>query len=185
MSAPKTAEEFRKVGRNRIPKDPNIRTGYSKDICNHLRASKEFEKAKRVALFYPREWEVNLLSLFDEDPSRFAFPKVDAEKKSMTFFTVTSLSEMKPGYGKIPEPKGDTPVRFQKGDLILVPGFAFDAWGGRIGSGSGFYDRFLAQCPATAMGIAYKSQVFKEALAQTKTDVRMGAIVTELGIKRL
>ena len=60
-----------------------------------------------------------------------------------------SLSELKNGYKKIPEPAGDTdrylfePEHADK-TLLLMPGSAFDPLGNRMGYGGGFYDRYLA-----------------------------------------
>ncbi len=63
--------------------------------------------------------------------------------------------------------------------LFLVPGLAFEARGGRLGRGSGWYDRALAQHPgAFLVGLAYEFQLVPH-LPQAPWDVRMHAIATE------
>ena len=67
-----------------------------------------------------------------EDP----VPKVEDGK--MEFYRMFSLSELKNGYKKIPEPAGDTdrylfePEHADK-TLLLMPGSAFDPLGNRMG----------------------------------------------------
>ena len=80
------------------------------------------------------------------------------------------------------EPKGTRSVPFEAEDLILVPGLAFDRFGGRLGSGKGFYDRFLASLYPRKWGVCFECQVVKEALAQSSNDVRMDGLVTEKGL---
>ena len=65
---------------------------------------------------------------------------------------------------------------------IAVPGIAFDARGGRLGFGKGYYDRFLRQLPATTYrcGLAFGLQVVP-CVPQAPHDVCMHGIVTEQG----
>lgn len=65
-------------------------------------------------------------------------------------------------------------------DLFVVPGLAFDAQGGRLGYGGGYYDRLLAQARlgACIMGLAFDGQLVAQ-LPQEPFDVRMNIIVTE------
>ena len=57
----------------------------------------------------------------------------------------TPLIENKWG---IPEPAntGQTPIRSDQIDLVLIPLLTFDRTGHRVGYGGGYYDRFLAGC---------------------------------------
>ena len=103
----------------------------------------------------------------------------------MAFYTLESLERLAPGYAGIlePPPQGERQVGdWGKEDLILVPGFAFDMGGGRIGSGHGYYDRFLSRVETLKWGVCFSAQVLKEPLAQDPTDVRMDAVVTENGL---
>jgi 5-formyltetrahydrofolate cyclo-ligase len=46
-------------------------------------------------------------------------------------------------------------------DIALIPGLAFDEKGGRIGSGKGFYDRFIPELAVTTrkVSIAFEDQI--------------------------
>ncbi len=65
-------------------------------------------------------------------------------------------------------------------DCIVIPGLAFDAQGGRIGFGAGYFDRFLAGVPKTAqrVALAFDFQIL-ESLPQTPQDVPVHCILTE------
>lgn len=71
----------------------------------------------------------------------------------------------------------------QEVDLVLVLGLGFDRQGYRLGYGSGYFDRFLARFPLTAVGLAYDMQV-ADALPHEPHDVPMTAVVTEMGVWR-
>ena len=67
-------------------------------------------------------------------------------------------------------------------DFVLGPGLAFDATGGRLGWGAGYYDRFLKGCAgAFLLGFCYDGQI-AEAVPMGGHDVRMDGIVTENGV---
>lgn len=70
-------------------------------------------------------------------------------------------------------------------DIVIVPLVAFDAQGGRLGYGGGFYDRTLerlrAQKPIRAYGFAYAAQQ-AEALPLEPTDQPLDGMITEAGV---
>ena len=69
-------------------------------------------------------------------------------------------------------------------EVMIVPLLAFDADGGRLGYGGGFYDRTLEQLrrtgPVTAIGYAYAAQQFDHVPLEP-TDQPLDLIVTEAG----
>ena len=81
---------------------------------------------------------------------RAFLPKVTnlLEKSEMSFYRLTTLSELSAGYKGIPEPP-EIAEKFvfdpdeTEHTLMLMPGVAFDAFRNRLGYGKGFYDRFL------------------------------------------
>ncbi len=67
-------------------------------------------------------------------------------------------------------------------DLVLVPGVAFDASGGRLGHGAGYYDRFFARLEKSGArprrwGLAHDIQVVDEVPVEP-WDVPMDVVVT-------
>lgn len=65
-------------------------------------------------------------------------------------------------------------------DIVMVPGVGFDAKGGRMGNGQGYYDRMLEKVRADAplIAICYDSQIFDEILVAPH-DVFMDKVLTE------
>lgn len=61
-------------------------------------------------------------------------------------------------------------------DLVLVPGVAFDAGGYRLGRGKGFYDRFLPKVKAPKIGICFPFQ-FVENVPFDEGDVPVDAVL--------
>jgi len=92
-------------------------------------------------------------------------------------------TQLRRGRFGILEPCG-TPcvIHPQEIGCIVVPGIAFDARGGRLGFGKGYYDRFLGQLPATTYryGLAFGIQMVS-CVPQAPHDVCMHGIVTEQG----
>lgn len=73
-------------------------------------------------------------------------------------------------------------------DLLLVPLVAVDAQGTRLGMGGGYYDRTLKSLPPQLrprlMGVAHACQISDALLPHDDWDIRLDALVTELGITR-
>ena len=66
-------------------------------------------------------------------------------------------------------------------DLILTPLLAFDAAGGRLGQGGGYYDRTFAALPdALRIGLAYAGQQV-DRLPMEGHDIRLHGVLTETG----
>ena len=85
------------------------------------------------------------------------------------------------GPARVAEPVRKEWIPLTGVDVMLVPGLAFDAAGGRVGHGGGHYDRTLAGAAAARplkVGLAFEFQVFDRVPVE-ETDVRMDVIVTE------
>jgi len=76
-----------------------------------------------------------------------------------------------------PSPLGETITP----ELILTPLLAFDARGGRLGQGGGYYDRTFAALPKVhRIGFAYAGQGVQR-LPLEEHDIRLDSILTEQG----
>ena len=68
-------------------------------------------------------------------------------------------------------------------DLIMVPLLAFDASGGRLGQGGGYYDRTFAALPdIVRIGVAYTGQEVGH-LEIEAHDIRLHGVLTETGYR--
>ena len=70
--------------------------------------------------------------------------------------------------------------------MIIIPGLAFDRFGGRVGYGGGFYDKYLTQNKnLIKIAVAYDFQVIEDVLEISKFDVKPDYIVTEKRILKI
>lgn len=74
------------------------------------------------------------------------------------------------------------PLELSEAQLLFVPGVAFDRFGGRLGRGGGFYDRFLARVPAgvPVIGACFAAQVV-ERVPAGEHDRPVSVLATEDG----
>jgi 5-formyltetrahydrofolate cyclo-ligase len=136
-----------------------------------------------VSGFWPLDEEIDirplLQALYDRG-NTIALPVTPKRGQALTF------RGWRPGDVMVPErfgtlrPIGDVLVP----DMLLIPLLAFDATGGRLGYGGGFYDRTLAQLPGRfRLGCAFAAQQV-DAVPNGPYDVRLDAVATENGIIR-
>lgn len=130
-----------------------------------------------VGLYRAYGSEVSL-SYLDTKNLRIALPKCDG--KDMDFYAVDAKTQYQAGAFGILEPIHVPRIAPQELDVIVIPMVAYDEQGGRMGHGKGYYDRYLANCSALRIGVAFTCQ--KETLVLQEHDVRMDIIVTEEGI---
>lgn len=110
-------------------------------------------------------------------------PRVDQTRRVLRLYRVRDPGvDLLPGLWGIREPD---PARCRESsaeaaELILVPGVAFDASGGRLGYGGGFYDRLLpgAALTASLAAAAFEAQVV-DAVPMGPLDRRVDLLLTE------
>ncbi|MEM6258871.1 MAG: 5-formyltetrahydrofolate cyclo-ligase [Planctomycetota bacterium] len=104
-------------------------------------------------------------------------PLVTDEPGMMRTVAIDSLKPCIPNRFGIPEPAHHRPFR-ETPDVTLVPGLAFTRAGARLGQGGGYYDRYLAQHPATyKIGICFNEQL-GDVLPTSEHDICMDEVVT-------
>jgi 5-formyltetrahydrofolate cyclo-ligase len=90
------------------------------------------------------------------------------------------------GHHGIHEPAVHVPVMPWDTDAFILPGLAFDIYGGRLGYGAGHYDGILSKASKKVPKIAlcYDWQIVDERLPQEKHDIPMDWIVTDQRVIR-
>ncbi len=162
----------------------------STKIVERFMALPEYEAAKTVMFYVDVRDEVRTRQAFPEalkSGKRIVIPYcVDGE---LELFHLESMEELDVGMYKILEPKAELRdvaakrLKPEDLDLIMVPGVAFDATGGRTGHGKGYYDKLLehARADAPLVAIAFECQMFAEIPCESH-DIYMDKVVTESAV---
>ena len=109
-------------------------------------------------------------------------PKTDPQDRKLFFYQVTPQTVLMKGAYGILEPTGkEQPLKLEELECILIPGLMFDLWGYRLGSGGGYYDRFLPQLSkhTVKIGLAYHCQLFPSPMPRDRFDQPVDLVITE------
>lgn len=156
--------------------------------------------ADRVAELPVTAWagrtvSVYLADAFEIDPAplaallagrgaRIVLPVVIARDRPLVFRPLVPAEALILDAAGIPAPPPTEPALVP--DLVLAPLLGFDASGGRMGQGGGYYDRTLAVLraagPVTVIGLAYAGQVCAT-LPMGPHDQRLDGVLTEDGYR--
>ena len=147
--------------------------------------SKIKKKKIKIAIYYPSNFELNVLKLLEFNNilvNEILLP-VTNKNNTMNFFSwkkkdVLFINE----FGML-EP---TKTKIKVPDVMLVPILAFDKKKYRLGYGKGFYDRYLNKYLSQfknilTVGVAFSFQRHHK-LPINLNDVKLDLILTEKGI---
>lgn len=162
---------------------PEWREAASHRIIERLWSLDKLKTAGEVHCYVAWRSEVATAELIERllrNGKKVAIPKVDLCNHVLNHFYIQTLESLVIGAFGIPEPNPTVcePASIADFSVIVVPGVAFDCSGNRLGSGHGYYDRFLAQSAALRIGLAFGKQII-DAVPVGSHDQRMNLVVTE------
>jgi 5-formyltetrahydrofolate cyclo-ligase len=163
----------------------------ARGLYHQLAQHPRFRRARHIALYLPSDGEIDprpLLAAAQKRGKRTYLPVLSAwPRTKMVFQRIDRHEKLAGNRFRILEPRPQ-PARQRKVwalDLVLLPLVGFDARGGRLGMGGGFYDRSLAYLhrrknwhKPTLLGLAHECQRVDE-LALASWDVPLQATVTD------
>lgn len=150
-----------------------------------LRALPEIQSARTGHCYWPQDGEIDtrpFVKDFHADGGVVALPVVTSFEPgapAMTARRYTGDASLRENRWGLAEPAGDAPVVPPEAlDAVVVPAFGAGKNGHRVGHGRGFYDAFLADVDAPAVGLVYDACLVEHVPAAPH-DVPMDALVTE------
>ena len=167
--------------------DAASRARLSRAALERIAALDVFRRARVILGFASFGSELDTRPVLDEvlaSDRTLVLPRVDRAARRLVLYRVARLeTDLRPGTWGIPEPD---PLRCGLAmpadiDFVLVPGVAFDADGGRLGYGAGYYDRLLAAWPSSLpplVAAAFEIQIVP-AVPVLAGDHRVDLVVTE------
>ena len=147
-------------------------------VFDVLENSVAFTLAEKVLMYHSLPDELSTHRFLDKwgNRKRFFLPRVNGVNLEILPY---DRSTLRYGSFQIEEPQGCDTVSIDEIDMVVVPGVAFDRTGNRVGRGKGYYDRLLAGCNATKVGVGYDFQLIEDGIEADGHDVTMDIVITQ------
>lgn len=159
---PVKQELRRKYRAIRETMDPSEKDRQDAEIFERLSDLAAYRQAKTLLCFVSTPIEVDttrILCRAFAEKKTVAVPKCLDRRGNMDFFIIHSLSELSAGVFSLLEPDVRKAKRLESytDSICILPAFAFDPMGYRLGFGMGYYDRFLRRYTGVKVGVCYNS----------------------------
>lgn len=149
-------------------------------IFDKLLALPEVLSADTVFAYFSMGREVDtrkFISFWLSKGNQLALPIINGY--NLEFALVDTPLDLIEGPYGIPSPSpGAKRVSPSPNDAVLVPALCYDENLFRLGKGGGYYDRFLAECPAVSIGLCRDRLIFPE-LPLEIYDIPVSLLVSE------
>jgi 5,10-methenyltetrahydrofolate synthetase len=116
---------------------------HEKSLCQKIQSKINAEDARKIALYYPKRSEFNILNItaaLDSKELIFLLPRISGDLLNFHLWQQGDQLQLDNKFG-IYQPNQDSKIYLP--DLIFVPLLAFDKHNNRLGYGGGFYDRVI------------------------------------------
>jgi len=171
---------------NRKKKYFDITSQFFNPLIKIIENKKNSEKI--ISLYYPSNYEINILSIFKfikKIKAKTLLPIIKSNNQ-MNFVEWKYLDPLKVNELGMLEPSLQSKIVIP--NFMLVPLLAFDNKNNRLGYGKGFYDRFLNKFlkikkNITTIGVAFSFQKYNK-LPVSNLDIRLDYILTEKGLNK-
>ncbi len=182
-----TARDLKREYRARLAESasalsPQARAAESAVIADTVLRSAAFRQARTVFCFVSLPSEPDTRPILEAalgSGKTLLLPKCVGKK--MYAVPAADLSALIPGAYGIPEPASLPEGPCPAPDLVLVPCVAASKTGVRLGHGAGYYDAYLAACPAPKICLCFDAFLLPDLPAEPH-DVPMDAVVTASGV---
>jgi len=169
------------------------RRAWSLQIEQHLTALEQWKNSRTILAFLSMDGEVETAGILKKalaEKKTVAVPRMHGEE--IRFHTIESAAGPweRHRFG-VREPSESSPTIDPCSEgagqvMIVTPGLCFDADGGRLGFGKGYYDRLLERCRKSAGERVFSAAVcfsiqLVDKVPSDDRDHRVNSIVTEKG----
>lgn len=149
----------------------------SEAVMAKIENSERFKHAQVVLIYASLDDEVSTFSFMEKwhGEKTFLLPKVNNDR--LTLHPYAGTDSLRRGSYGIAEPVTEEFHDFERIDLAIIPGMAFDTNGNRLGRGRGYYDRFFAGIGKNIykIGVAFPFQIVEE-IPVIPTDIKMDSV---------